>query len=66
MIKDWNSSSEAPSFHFSYYFKAIDYTWEIDIDLSDYEEYIAIFRDGFFVLFLVGLALATSKVIKWV
>jgi hypothetical protein len=61
-----SQTAEAPVFHFKFNFSWINYTWEFTVDLSDYEEQIKIFRDGFFILFLVGLAFATSKVIKWV
>jgi hypothetical protein len=61
-----SQTAEAPVFHFKFDFTWINYTWEFTVDLSDYEEQIKIFRDGFFILFLVGLAFATSKVIKWV
>lgn len=43
----------------------IDYTWTVVIDMKDYEKYVKIFRDGFYLLFLVGLFFTTRKLISW-
>lgn len=65
LFKGVSQDEVPPKFHFEYKFKPINYTFVIDIDLEEYEKYIAIFRDGFYLIFLVGLMLVTGKVIKW-
>lgn len=65
LFKGVSQDEVPPKFHFEYKFKPINYTFVIDIDLVEYEKYIAIFRDGFYLIFLVGLMLVTGKVIKW-
>ena len=65
LFKGVSQDEIPPKFHFEYKFKPINYTFVIDIDLVEYEKYIAIFRDGFYLIFLVGLMLVIGKVIKW-
>lgn len=55
----------APRWKVSIDMPFIDYTWIVDIDMKDYEKYVKIFRDGFYLLFLVGLFFTTRKLISW-
>ena len=34
-------------------------------DMAEYDKYVQIFREGFFLLFLVGLFFVTKKLISW-
>lgn len=55
----------APRWEVSIDMPFIDYTWIVVIDMKDYEKYVKIFRDGFYLLFLVGLFFTTRKLISW-
>lgn len=67
LFKNLKKTQKAPKWTFSYTFHFGDkpYTWKIVVDMADYDQYIQIFREGFFVLFLVGLFFATRKLISW-
>lgn len=55
----------APRWEVSIDMPFIDYTWKVVVDMKDYEKYVKIFRDGFYLLFLVGLFFTTRKLISW-
>lgn len=55
----------APKWEVSIDMPFIDYTWKVVVDMKDYEKYVKIFRDGFYLLFLVGLFFTTRKLISW-
>ena len=55
----------APRWEVSIDMPFIHYTWKVVIDMKDYEKYVKIFRDGFYLLFLVGLFFTTRKLISW-
>lgn len=61
MIKGMKSAKKAPVWHFEYYFKEIDYTFEFTVDMSDYEQYIKIFRAGFVIFYVITLMLLTIR-----
>lgn len=61
MIKGMKSAKKAPVWHFKYYFKPIDYTFEFTVDMSDYEQYIKIFRAGFVIFYVITLMLLTIR-----
>lgn len=68
LFKMLNKKPKAPKWEFKHDFKLSDsytYTFEIVIDMSDYEEYVQVFREGFFLLFLVGLFFVTKKLVSW-
>lgn len=67
LFKNLKKTQKAPKWTFSYTFHFGDkpYTWKVVVDMADYDKYIQIFREGFFVLFLVGLFFATRKLISW-
>lgn len=68
LFKNLKKTQKAPKWTFSYTFrlsKNNSYTWKIVVDMADYDQYIQIFREGFFVLFLVGLLFVTRKLISW-
>ena len=64
-FKLFNAEPETPRIEVPMHFGIIDvdYTWVID--LKDFDSVAVICRSMFLILFLIGLALATSKVIKW-
>lgn len=51
-----------PVFHFEFYFKTIDYNFVVDVDLTDYEKYIQIFRFGMQIFWIIALMFLTVKV----
>lgn len=55
---------EAPHFEFNLNFGALG-SHEIEVDLSEWETVAAVLRTIELLAFCVGLAFATSKVIKW-
>lgn len=48
---------QAPHFEWYLYFPVIDYTWEIDFDLSAWDTQAGIFRTCFLILFIIALAM---------
>lgn len=61
LIKSMNASKKAPVFHFEYTFKILNYTFIVDVDMSDYWKYIKIFRWGMTIFFVIGLFFVTVK-----
>lgn len=61
LIKSMNAPKKAPVFHFEYTFKTLNYTFIVDVDLSDYWKYIKIFRWGMTIFFVIGLFFVTVK-----
>ena len=61
LVKSMKSEKKAPVFEFEYTFKAVNYTWKIRIDMSDYWKYIKIFRWGMTIFFIIGLFFLTVK-----
>lgn len=64
-FKLFNAEPETPRVEVPMHFDIVDvdYTWVID--LKDFDGVATICRSMFLILFLIGLAFATSKVIKW-
>ena len=65
MIRGLRAEKAPPVFHFDYYFKGIDYTFTVDVDLSDYDKYIKLFRGGMVIFFVLALMWLTVKVSKF-
>lgn len=65
MIRGLRAEKAPPVFHFNYYFKGIDYTFTVDVDLSDYEKYVKLFRGGMVIFFVLALMWLTVKVSKF-
>lgn len=68
LFKMLNKKPKAPKWEFKHDFQIGDskpYTWEVVVDMADYDKYVQIFREGFFLLFLVGLFFVTKKLISW-
>lgn len=65
MIRGLRAEKAPPVFHFDYYFKGIDYTFTVDVDLSDYEKYVKLFRGGMVIFFVLALMWLTVKVSKF-
>ena len=61
LIKSMNATKKAPHFKFEHTFKDINYTFKIDVDMSDYWKYIKIFRWGMAIFFIIGLFFLTVK-----
>ena len=61
LVKSMKAEKKAPVFEFEYTFKAVNYTWKIRIDMSDYWKYIKIFRWGMTIFFIIGLFFLTVK-----
>lgn len=64
LIKGMQAKEAAPKFHFEYHFDSINYTFVVDVDLTDYAKYIKIFRFGMQVFYAIALMLLTIKVSK--
>lgn len=65
MIRGLRAEKAPPVFHFDYYFKGIDYTFTVDVDLSYYDKYIKLFRGGMVIFFVLALMWLTVKVSKF-
>lgn len=61
LIKSLKADKKAPVFEFKYTFKAVNYTWVVKVDMSDYWKYIKIFRWGMTIFFIIGLFFLTVK-----
>lgn len=61
LIKGMKAKKAPPAFHFEYYFKAIDYNFVIDVDLTDYDKYVKIFRYGMQVFYIIALMFMTAR-----
>ena len=48
---------QAPHFEWSLYLPVVNYTWEIDVDLSTWNNQASIFRTCFLILFIIALAM---------
>lgn len=64
LVKGMRAEKAPPVFHFEYTFKPIKYKFVIDVDLSDYEQYVKIFRYGMQIFYVIALMFLTIKVAK--
>lgn len=64
LIKGMSAEKAPPVFHFEHKFKGINYTFVVDVDLSDYDKYIKVFRFGLQVIFVITLMFLTVKFSK--
>lgn len=62
LIKGMNAEKKPPVFHFEHEFKSIDYTFVVDVDLSDYDKYIKLFRYGMQIFYILSLMFLTAKI----
>ncbi len=62
LIKGMNAGKKPPVFHFEHEFKSIDYTFVVDVDLSDYDKYIKLFRYGMQIFYILVLMFLTAKI----
>lgn len=62
LIKGMSAEKEPPVFHFEHEFKSIDYTFVVDVDLSDYDKYIKLFRYGMQIFYILALMFLTAKI----
>lgn len=61
IIKGFEVERETPVLEWEIYLPVIDYTWEVNIDMTMYNETAELFRTLFLLLFIVGLALFSYK-----
>lgn len=61
LIKGMKAKKAPPVFHFEYYFKSIDYNFVIDVDLTDYDKYVKIFRYGMQIFYIIALMFMTAR-----
>lgn len=57
LISGLSVQREAPHFEWEVYFPVIDYTWNIDFDLSAWDQQAEIFRTCFLILFVIALGM---------
>lgn len=62
LIKGMSAEKQPPVFHFEHEFKSIDYTFVVDVDLSDYDKYIKLFRYGMQIFYVLALMFLTAKI----
>lgn len=62
LIKGMNAEKKPPVFHYEHKFKDINYTFVVDVDLSDYDKYIKLFRFGMQIFYIIALMFLTSKI----
>lgn len=62
LIKGMSADKQPPVFHFEHEFKSIDYTFVVDVDLSDYDKYIKLFRYGMQIFYILALMFLTAKI----
>ena len=64
LIKGMSAEKAPPVFHFKYYFKSINYTFKVDVDLSQYAKYIKLFRYGMQIFNILALMFMTIRISK--
>lgn len=64
LIKGMSAEKAPPIFHFKYYFKSINYTFKVDVDLSQYAKYIKLFRYGMQIFYILALMFMTIRISK--
>ena len=57
LINGLSVQREAPHFEWEIFFPVVNYTWEIDFDLSAWDTQASIFRTCFLILFIIALAM---------
>lgn len=62
LIRGMNAEKKPPVFHYEHKFKDINYTFVVDVDLSDYGKYIKLFRFGMQIFYIIALMFLTSKI----
>ena len=61
LIKGMKAEEKAPVWHFEYYFKDINYTFDFTVDMTEYETYIKIFRAGIVIFWIIALMFITIR-----
>ena len=64
LIKGMSAEKAPPVFHFKYYFKSINYTFKVDVDLSKYAKYIKLFRYRMQIFYILALMFMTIRISK--
>lgn len=62
LISGMSAEKKPPVFHYEHKFKDINYTFVVDVDLSDYDKYIKLFRYGMQIFYIIALMFLTSKI----
>lgn len=61
LVKGMQAEKKPPVWHFEYYFEDLDYTFEFTVDMTDYEQYIKIFRAGIVIFWVITLMFVTIR-----
>ena len=62
LIRGMSADRKPPHFVFKHRFDKINYTFKVDVDLSDYDKYIKLFRYGMQVLYVLALMFLTARI----
>lgn len=62
LIRGMSAEKKPPVFHYEHKFKDINYTFVVDVDLSNYDKYIKLFRFGMQIFYIIALMFLTSKI----
>lgn len=62
LIRGMNAEKKPPVFYYEHKFKDINYTFVVDVDLSDYDKYIKLFRYGMQIFYILALMFLTAKI----
>lgn len=62
LIRGMSAEKKPPVFHYEHKFKDINYTFVVDVDLSDYDKYIKLFRYGMQIFYVLALMFLTAKI----
>ncbi len=62
LIRGMSAERKPPHFVFKHRFDKINYTFKVDVDLSDYDKYIKLFRYGMQVLYVLALMFLTARI----
>lgn len=62
LIRGMSAEKKPPVFHYEHKFKDINYTFVVDVDLSNYDKYIKLFRFGMQIFYIIVLMFLTSKI----
>ena len=62
LIRGMSAERKPPHFVLKHRFDKINYTFKVDVDLSDYDKYIKLFRYGMQVLYVLALMFLTARI----
>ena len=65
LLQKFKAEPVAPHVHLPFVIESIGFSYMIDLDFSAFDPVAQVLRTVEFIVFAIGLAWATSKVIKW-